>query len=343
MNSIKSWYHSGESAIWLCAAAVSVSLIIVGGLLGIIGSNGLAHFWPKPVTEFSYRVDQQHVINLIGEVRDEEIVASDRIAQSGSWMADQQSATGQRLLLKIGNREIHGLDFRWIIAGNIEQQTEPENLLVIERLEWGNFYGYLDSVVQGDQPPISGEAAHDALEESIHRALELREQIEQIERNDIGRVNYALEQLRLDQRGLELTDNLTEGAQVAFAEKSGELELEYRALQGELAKQYSEIGRDQVLVTDASGAQKQIAVGQIVRAFYPNSFNLVDKCQFYLEKLWEFVFTAPREANTEGGIFPAIFGTVIMVLIMSVLAVILTLWRVWSLCIIFGIVQQKIC
>jgi phosphate transport system permease protein len=37
-----------------------------------------------------------------------------------------------------------------------------------------------------------------------------------------------------------------------------------------------------------------------------------------VEKLGEFVLGEPREANTEGGIFPAIFGTVLMVIIMSI-------------------------
>jgi phosphate transport system permease protein len=35
--------------------------------------------------------------------------------------------------------------------------------------------------------------------------------------------------------------------------------------------------------------------------------------------VWDFLSDDPREANTEGGIFPAIFGTVLMVLLMSML------------------------
>jgi len=41
------------------------------------------------------------------------------------------------------------------------------------------------------------------------------------------------------------------------------------------------------------------------------------KTGFYLGKVWEFVSGDPRESNTEGGVFPAIFGTVMMVMIMS--------------------------
>jgi phosphate transport system permease protein len=41
------------------------------------------------------------------------------------------------------------------------------------------------------------------------------------------------------------------------------------------------------------------------------------KIGFYFTKVWEFLSDDPREANTEGGIFPAIFGTVMMTLIMA--------------------------
>jgi len=47
--------------------------------------------------------------------------------------------------------------------------------------------------------------------------------------------------------------------------------------------------------------------------------SIFGKAGFYIKKIWEFVSEEPREANTEGGVFPAIFGTVMMVLIMSVM------------------------
>jgi phosphate transport system permease protein len=61
-----------------------------------------------------------------------------------------------------------------------------------------------------------------------------------------------------------------------------------------------------------------VPLAQVVRAYRPNLMNLPDKIRFYLEKVWEFIADDPRESNTEGGVFPAIFGTVMMVLIMSV-------------------------
>jgi phosphate transport system permease protein len=37
----------------------------------------------------------------------------------------------------------------------------------------------------------------------------------------------------------------------------------------------------------------------------------------YASKVWELLSDEPRESNTEGGLFPAIFGTVMMVMLMS--------------------------
>jgi phosphate transport system permease protein len=71
-------------------------------------------------------------------------------------------------------------------------------------------------------------------------------------------------------------------------------------------------------MTVMGGRQVEVPLAKIVRAYRPNAMNLWQKIGFYVAKVWEFVSDDPREANTEGGIFPAIFGTVVMVLLMSV-------------------------
>jgi phosphate transport system permease protein len=47
--------------------------------------------------------------------------------------------------------------------------------------------------------------------------------------------------------------------------------------------------------------------------------SLFGKIGHYGAKFIEFLTDDPREANTEGGIFPAIFGTIMMVIIMSII------------------------
>jgi len=76
-----------------------------------------------------------------------------------------------------------------------------------------------------------------------------------------------------------------------------------------------------VTLLTVDGQTKEIPLGGIVRIVPANELSWFGKVRLYFSRLWEFVADDPRESNTEGGIFPAIFGTVMMVLIMSVLVV----------------------
>ena len=67
------------------------------------------------------------------------------------------------------------------------------------------------------------------------------------------------------------------------------------------------------------GSEATIRLGTVIRAWQPNGMSTAAKLGHYLRSLWGFLSDTPREANTEGGVFPAIFGTVMMVLVMSVL------------------------
>jgi phosphate transport system permease protein len=64
---------------------------------------------------------------------------------------------------------------------------------------------------------------------------------------------------------------------------------------------------------------KELPLAQVIEVIFPNRMSLMAKSVDYAAGLWRFVWEDPREANTEGGVFPAIFGTVLMVLIMSII------------------------
>jgi phosphate transport system permease protein len=49
----------------------------------------------------------------------------------------------------------------------------------------------------------------------------------------------------------------------------------------------------------------------------PNRLGWLRKLGLYLRRWWDFLTLEPRESNTEGGVFPAIFGTVLMVFLMT--------------------------
>ena len=72
-----------------------------------------------------------------------------------------------------------------------------------------------------------------------------------------------------------------------------------------------------LVMATAAGETKDVPVGNVVVAVRPNRLGAGGKLGLYLSRAGHFVTGEPRESNTEGGIFPAIFGTVMMVFIMS--------------------------
>ena len=49
---MKLWFKSGAPWIWLNAAAVSTSLIMIVGVLGLVAVRGVGNFWPHQVTRY---------------------------------------------------------------------------------------------------------------------------------------------------------------------------------------------------------------------------------------------------------------------------------------------------
>jgi phosphate transport system permease protein len=222
-----------------------------------------------------------------------------------------------RELLKVGNRELYGADFSWVVGEWLESPRTPADLVVIERREWGNFYGYLLGVKESGRLVAEGEAAWAELQQRIERVAELHGQLARLEKKDIGRINHGLERLRLKTRALELDGALDAAAQADLAAERAQWDAKYRELEGRLVALQQEFNRDSMLVRTTDGREQEISLGKVVRAYQPNAMATFDKLGFYFAKLWEFVSDEPREANTEGGIFPAIFGTVLMTLIMA--------------------------
>jgi phosphate transport system permease protein len=308
------------------AGAVAICIIMVIGLLGLIAVRGLSHFWPANVVQGTYTQNGESRA-IAGEVVETSEVLTKQLVEAGiNIPEDNEFST--RHLLKIGNRDIYGSDFTWILEDFFSDQSHPEMLFTAERREWGNLYGYLRTIKEsgaevarydGNDKSAEYLALWDNLESRIQRALDIHEDILQIEKHEIGSINYELERLRLKERSLQLK-NVTETAPFAEIEqRRKELDVEYEGLQQRLLDLYTEINRDSMTAEVANGKVVEIQIAKIVRAFRPNDMGIAQKSLHYIAKIWEFVSDDPREANTEGGIFPAIFGTVMMVMLMSLL------------------------
>ncbi|MBA1234119.1 phosphate ABC transporter permease PstA [Pseudomonas stutzeri] len=301
------------------AGAVSIAVIMTLGLLAVIAVRGMAHFWPADVIVADYQVPGNEPRLLAGERVQAELVPRARLAASGLPVAAEGGEFMTRELLKVGNREVYGADFTWVVGEWLSNERTPRNIVVLERREWGNFYGELLNVKEGGNLVAEGEAAWGELQRRIARIDQLHGQISHLEKVDIGRINHGLERLRLKTRKLELEQRLDAAAQAELDAERAEWDAEYKTLEGRLASLYQDFNRDSIGVRTLDGRELEISLGKVVRAYQPNAMSVPQKLGFYGAKIWEFVSDEPREANTEGGIFPAIFGTVLMTIIMAVI------------------------
>lgn len=325
--STREWIKGGEPFIWVNAAAVTISALAVIALLGLLAVRGLGHFWPGAVFQAQYAPPGGAQQRMIGELVETETVPVEQLRAAGMNI-EGDHAFARRDLYKIGNRDVYGHDFNWFLDDYLHDMQKPRDVLVLERREWGNFYGFLRTVKEGDK--VVADAGSDeagawaALEQRIARARGIYDEIYRIEKKAIGAINYEIETLRLRGRKLELRrEQLSPEAigkrQAELDSRRAELQTEYQALQGKLADLYHQINRDSLTAEVMDGRVVSVPLAKVVHAYRPNTMNVFQKIHFYFGKLWEFLADEPREANTEGGIFPAIFGTVVMVLIMSVI------------------------
>lgn len=330
----RSWMDSGEPWVWMNAAAVGISIVAVVGIVLLIAVRGLAHFWPADVITIQVETPSG-VVRWSGEEIEREVVTLDQFRgasdSSNINVELERRLEGltevQRVLLKTGNRKATPPDFRWFFDHNITSTIELNDLMVVERSEWGNAYGQLAGItVNGEQSNIENTTATELqslLAEQHKRSASLRKQLLALEDGELSDISYALERLRLDKRKLEINFSEQpaelENRLTPLAAQEDALRQTYKGYEAQLRELRQQLKRDSLELTAANGDAIHIEFIDIIQTWQPNAMSVMDKLGHYFRALGSFLTEDPREANTEGGIFPAIFGTVMMVLLMSAL------------------------
>jgi phosphate transport system permease protein len=300
-------WKSGDPFVWFTGVALMFSLLMIAGLLYLIMAKGLGFFWPSDIAEIALKDGTRY----LGQ-----ITSSEKIPQPG---APPGTPLKHRILIKIGNRDIYGSDFKWIEKNEIKEITYPPFAGLIERREWGNFYGFIKEIKDNDVTVAEGnKESWSVIQTYIDQAGGVYSKIRKIEKKNIGDINLTIENLRLDIKGLELKGKINQSQRENLENQIAAQNQLYQKEEAKLTSLNQELNQVQVTFTTIDGREKQLSAGGIVRAYRPNAMSWLEKALVYKSKLWEFVSADPREANTEGGVFPAIFGTVLMVLIMSI-------------------------
>ena len=298
---MKRLWRTGEPFIWITGGALCVALLMVAGLVGLILVNGLGFFWPGTVTRLTL---------LDGKTVTGQLVEREAIpGKPGQY----------RIKLKVGNRDLYGADFLWLDESQVSGRGVPPEVAVVERTEWGVLIGTITEVRESGRTVATGRIADTGpLRGLLAEAARVRREIRSIETGAIGAINHRQERIRLRLRTLEREGGLDGAAARALRDELADLDARYQTQATRLGELRARQTASVVVAADG-GKQKELPLGQVVDVYFPNAMSLPAKAAHYVGKAWEFVSDDPRESNTEGGVFPAIFGTVMMVMIMSIL------------------------
>ncbi|MEI6240732.1 MAG: phosphate ABC transporter permease PstA [Planctomycetia bacterium] len=299
----------GEPLVWLTGGALALAIAMISGLLAFIAFRGAATFWPVPLVELECADGRR----ALGEVSGRETVAA----------VDGRPAVS-RTLLNTATFEITGNHYEWFDDSRIVGTVRPEWATAVERLEGGRFHGVPVRLVHGEQTVAEGPERAWREFERIQPGVRRRvREIVRIDRHDRGILQRQLRSARLavvqgdlrsgrDSTAYEAAVREEQAVAARVQERSALLDADTARLREENAGWGLEF--------EAAGGEKRVLpLEQIVRAWQPNRLSTTGKLGVYLARWWEFLCDDPREANSAGGVFPAIWGTVAMTLIMALL------------------------
>ncbi len=304
---------SGIAGVWTTALATLAVLAMLAALLWIVAVNAFGWFWPARVTELEL-ADGSTRIGIV-------VAREERPVETG-----EERAVKHRLQLKTGNRELTGADFSWVDESEIVGRSNPGDLVRVVRTEYGDAFGRITATVAADGHSLdaASEAEVGEFLEQGERWRRERQRLEK-EREHLRRPLSELEeQLDTAERSTraETPDGLARRAELeaAVERTANQLSQQLDALQLEI-DDLGRLMREARLVLSSGAETIEVPLGNVLEVRWPNRPGFTRRAAQAVREGVLFLFTEPREANTEGGVFPALFGTVLLVLLMSVAVV----------------------
>lgn len=314
--------------LWLTAGMLAICLMMILGLLFLVIGQGIQTFWPRPIEV----VTTTENTKIIGELdRVEEYQPPSEGKESGSITAanegsSQSAAKLTRRRFRSGNYALLGSHFTWVNDNNVTTTERPEWGIGIEQFEGGRLYGVLagfkiDGALQTEDPA----EAWKLFQENHLKVESLRRQRITLEREVVGPINASISDARRSLREAQhyygKNSPPAEKAQENLAASDRDAQARLAELRIKIEKLTADAGHFELVLATSSDPAYSVNISNVVRAYLPNRLTWSEKFSLYVSRWWEFLSADPREANTEGGVFPAIIGTVTMTLIMSIAVV----------------------
>jgi len=313
---------------WLTGGAVAISLLVFILLIVLLAWQGLRYFWPQPVELFTLDTPAGQTL-LLGEVAGQQQVSRQQLQSSGKQLPSALPDNVTRYLIKTGNRDFAAPDFRTLLSAEIRQREMPKDIIVLQRRSGGNAYGWFDGLLEGGQR-LTASNLQQVLQQRLEQTHQHIDEAEQLRQIDMARLNTQSDALEKQRQKKIERHVFTAQEQSVYEARRAELQHQFAQYAARLSVLHHENNATVMLLRDTRGEVHPVPLAQIVSAWQPNAMSLGQKWSHFAHQLWYFVSDSSGDGQRDGGVFPAIFGTILMVLLMSVvvmpLGVIAAIW-----------------
>jgi phosphate transport system permease protein len=351
MSAAKRFWRRGEPLVWTTAAALAGMLTLVFLLLAVVLVNGLGVFWPKPVAEitltdggkfFGQRIHS--TVNPDNQQSSTQFKTGNREQdpqrQDFRWIRDDAIAKTTYpenvcVLERAENGDFYG--FVKGVAGPdvggdagaavaLPHPNRGGSATATPTSALANLSDAIAATRRKSAEQIARIAAElftlsNRLQEARGKLLRLNYQKSRLAGGLARRAASGADTRRVSPpaRLASTDDRNTLDRQIAELEKASEqIKEQSDRLVSQQQQRTAELRRNVVIMADAAGKETPIALADVVRLHEPNAMGFFAKSGHYVSKVGELLWDNPREANTEGGLFPAIFGTVMLIFLMAI-------------------------
>lgn len=177
----------GEPMVWLTGGALVICLVMIIGLVTMIVVNGMRTYWPRPVEKVTLKSGEVFL-----------------------GVPTSTEDTPPRVLYRTGNRDLGREPFRWVDRADIQTVERPGDAVLVEREVWSVWLGVPEKAVRieadGSQTTLA-EGFDDVMtyyNDHHAGARARRARVDDLKKQDLGRINERIEAQRLRVRQAEL-------------------------------------------------------------------------------------------------------------------------------------------
>jgi phosphate transport system permease protein len=269
--------------VYLCAMCAGVLMLAFIALVGYIVLRGSGFFWPNPIYSLTYEVVDGETQSAYAQMR------SQYTKERGGWLSISSSTSPYQTQIILG-------------ADKIKSIEKSADVAEVKLLDGRSMLAVPREVATAN----SQSEDIDTLSTNLEKVQQIESQLSVLRDGELSEIHRQLAEF--DRRGV---------AEDAPARER--LLNEYALWQVQIGKLETERDQYALQLLSIDKQQFSIPLSLIQGVTFPTDMSLLQKIGYSMTAFGYFLSDSPKQANTAGGIFPALFGTVIMVLLMTLI------------------------